>query len=221
MENEKATSEPSVKLDGLYLFKEGMSTWFDPSSGQAIPVTVLRYESHVVSQIKNKAKDGYDAAQVVIGQKSLKSANKAVLGHLKASGLQKPGLAIKEIRISEPNEALQVGSKVSIESLKAGDIVKVIGKSKGKGFAGSVKRFGFAGGPMSHGSKFHRQPGSGGNRTWPGRVMPGKKFPGHLGSQTVNIKNLKVVKVDPENNVVLIKGSVPGGRNTLLGVFRS
>jgi large subunit ribosomal protein L3 len=221
MENEKTANQPGVQLDGLYLFKEGMSTWFDSDSGQAIPVTVMRYEPHVVSQIKDKAKDGYNAAQVTIGQKTLKSADKAALGHLKASGLQKPGLATKEIPILAPDEAIQVGVKVLIDSLKAGDVVKVIGQSKGKGFAGSVKRFGFAGGPMSHGSKFHRQPGSSGNRTWPGRVMPGKKFPGHLGAKTIHVKNLKVVKVDSENNVVLIKGSVPGGRNTLVGVFRS
>jgi len=222
MGNENTANQSSVVfLDGLYLFKEGMSTWFDSKTGQAIPVTVLRYESHVVSQIKNKTTDGYDAAQVTIGQRAAKSANRATLGHLKASGLVKPGIATREILLKQPVESLQVGSRVAIESLKAGDTVKVIGQSKGKGFAGSVKRFGFAGGPMSHGSKFHRQPGSSGNRTWPGRVMPGKKFPGHLGNETAHIKNLKILRVDPENNVVLIKGAVPGGRNALVAVFRS
>lgn len=221
MENENTQDQSGVSLGGLYLFKEGMSTWFDSKSGRAVPVTVMRYESHVVTQIKDKSNDGYNAAQVTIGQRAPKKADRAILGHVKAAGLQKPGIVIKEILLENPVDSLQVGSRITIESLKSGDVVKVIGQSKGKGFAGSVKRYGFAGGPMSHGSKFHRQPGSSGNRTWPGRVMPGKKFPGHMGAKTTHVKNLEVVKVDAENNVVLIRGAVPGGRNTLVAVFRS
>lgn len=219
-ENTQTSSSP-VSLDGLYLFKEGMSTWFDNDKGLAVPVTVMRYEPHTVTQVKFKDSDGYNAAQVAVGHKAAKHADKATLGHLKAAGLQKAAKVTREISLESPIENLAVGMVIAIDSLKAGDTVKVIGQSKGKGFAGSVKRYGFAGGPMTHGSKFHRQPGSSGNRTWPGRVMPGKKFPGHMGAKTAHIKNLEIVKVDAENNVVLIKGAVPGGRNTLVGVFRS
>jgi large subunit ribosomal protein L3 len=220
MESENTLNQSGITLNGLYLFKEGMSTWFDPSSSRAIPVTVMRYETHTVTQIKFKDKDGYNAAQVAVGQKAPKNSDRATLGHIKASGLQKPGFIMKEISLSQPVEDLKVGCRIDISSLKSGDLVKVIGLSKGKGFAGSVKRYGFAGGPMSHGSKFHRQPGSSGNRTWPGRVMPGKKFPGHMGAKTTHVKNLEIVKVDTENNVILIKGAVPGSRHSLVAVFR-
>ncbi|RYZ78363.1 MAG: 50S ribosomal protein L3, partial [Proteobacteria bacterium] len=109
---------------------------------------------------------------------------------------------------------------ISIDSLVKGDIVRITSRSKGKGFAGSVKRWGFAGGPASHGSKFHRQPGSSGNRTWPGRVMPGKKFPGHLGDETVTVRNVRVVDVLAAEGVVLVKGPVPGSRNTLVKLVK-
>lgn len=215
-----SSSIKQVKLNGLYLYKEGMSTWFDAEKGLAIPVTVLKYEPHYITQLKTKDKEGYFAAQVSVGLKSLKHASLPLKGHLKSSGVAKSVKTIKEITL-QGSEDLTVGEQVSIDSFQPGDLVKVIGESKGKGFAGSVKRYGFAGGPASHGSKFHRQPGSSGNRTWPGRVMPGKKFPGHMGAKTTHVKNLQIVKVDHENNVVLIKGAIPGGRNSLVGIFRS
>lgn len=213
-------NEDSVKLNGLFLFKEGMTTWFDSDKGLAIPVTVLRFEPHTITQVKTKENDGYQAAQVSVGLKAAKGATKSQLAHLKKSNIEKNIMLAKELRLDDVAN-LAVGKSVSIDSLKAGDIVSVVGKSKGKGFAGSVKRYGFAGGPMSHGSKFHRQPGSSGNRTWPGRVMPGKKFPGHMGAKTSHTKNLEIIKIDVENNVVLIKGAVPGGRNTMITVIRS
>lgn len=213
-------NDNSVQLNGLFLIKEGMSTWFDAEKGLAIPVTVLRYEPHTITQLKTKENDGYKAAQIGVGLKAVKGASKSLLAHLKKSNIEKNVIISKEIRLDDLSN-LEVGKFVSINSLKAGDIVSVIGKSKGKGFAGSVKRYGFAGGPMSHGSKFHRQPGSSGNRTWPGRVMPGKKFPGHMGAKTAHTKNLQIINIDVENNVVLIKGAVPGGRNTMVTVIRS
>ena len=112
------------------------------------------------------------------------------------------------------------GDTVSINSLIKGDVVKITSKSKGHGFQGSVRRWNFAGGPATHGSKFHRRPGSSGNRTWPGRVMPGKKFPGHWGDETITVKNVVVVDVLPNEGVVLVKGPVPGSKNTLVRLVK-
>ncbi len=218
IENQESL-KAEVRLGGLYFYKEGMSTWFDEQTRTATAATVLRLEPTVITQIKTISTDGYDAVQLAIGSKSDKNANAALLGHIKSSGMQKAPRILKEVRQAAP-EGAEVGSKISIDSLVVGDNVKVIGVSKGKGFAGSVKRYGFAGGPASHGSKFHRQPGSSGNRTWPGRVMPGKKFPGHMGAKTVQTKNLKVLKIDVENGYIVISGAVPGARNSLVAVFR-
>lgn len=214
----KSEQSVDVKLNGLYAFKEGMATVYN-EQGEAIPVTILRYEPWVVSQIKTKEADGYSSVQVAKIKSSAKNSSKAQLGHLKASGLEVGAQLIKEIRQEIP-EGLSLGATVSIESLKKGDTVKVTSRSKGKGFAGSVKRWNFAGGPAAHGSKFHRRPGSSGNRTWPGRVMPGKKFPGHLGDETVTLKGVTVVDVIPSENVVVLKGPVPGARNTLVKLVR-
>lgn len=208
----------SLKLNGLFAFKEGMATVYN-EQGEAIPVTVLRYEPWFVSQIKTNDVDGYEAIQVACTPKKAKNSNKAEQGHLKDAGFENGAQFVKELRQAAP-EGLKVGAQVSIDSLAAGDIVKMTSKSKGKGFAGSVKRWGFAGGPASHGSKFHRRPGSSGNRTWPGRVMPGKKFPGHLGAENVTVKNVEIVQIIAEENVVLVKGPVPGARNTLVKLVR-
>jgi large subunit ribosomal protein L3 len=208
----------SLKLNGLFAFKEGMATVYN-EQGEAIPVTVLRYEPWFVSQIKTNDVDGYEAIQVACTPKKAKNSNKAEQGHLKDAGFENGAQFVKELRQAAP-EGLKVGAQVSIDSLAAGDVVKMTSKSKGKGFAGSVKRWGFAGGPASHGSKFHRRPGSSGNRTWPGRVMPGKKFPGHLGAENVTVKNVEIVQIIAEENVVLVKGPVPGARNTLVKLVR-
>lgn len=208
----------SLKLNGLFAFKEGMATVYN-EQGEAIPVTVLRYEPWFVSQIKTNDVDGYEAIQVACTPKKAKNSNKAEQGHLKDAGFENGAQFVKELRQTAP-EGLKVGAQVSIDSLAAGDVVKMTSKSKGKGFAGSVKRWGFAGGPASHGSKFHRRPGSSGNRTWPGRVMPGKKFPGHLGAENVTVKNVEIVQVLADENVLLVKGPVPGARNTLVKLVR-
>ena len=117
-------------------------------------------------------------------------------------------------------EGVSIGTAVSIDSLNKGDVVRITSRSKGKGFQGSIRRWNFAGGPATHGSKFHRKPGSSGNRTWPGRVMPGKKFPGHWGDETVTVKSVKIVDVLPQEGVVLVKGPVPGARNSLVRLVR-
>lgn len=213
----KEASSGAVKLNGLYAFKEGMATVYN-DKGEAVPVTVLRYEPWYVSQIKTQAKDGYDAIQIACRPLKKKNGSEAVRNHFKAAGFENGAQLAREVR--QNLDGVSVGAQVAIDSLAKGEFVKITGRSKGHGFAGSVKRWSFAGGPMTHGSKFHRRPGSGGNRTWPGRVMPGKKFPGHYGDETVTVKNVEIVDVIPAENVVLVKGPVPGARNSLVQLVR-
>jgi len=207
-----------LKLNGLFAFKEGMATIYN-EQGEAVPVTVLRYEPWVVSQIKTEDKDGYTAVQVACRPKKAKNSSKAEEGHFKKAGLETGAQFVKELRQDLPAD-VKLGAQVSIESLNVGDFVKLTGTSKGHGFTGVMKRWNFAGGPAAHGSKFHRRPGSSGNRTWPGRVMPGKKFPGHYGDETITVRNVQVVQVLPEENVLMVKGPVPGARNSLVRLVR-
>lgn len=207
-----------VKLTGIYAHKVGMSSIYS-DNGESIPVTVLKMEPWVVSQVKTKEKDGYAAVQIASRAKRAGNSSQAEKGHLSKAGFENGAYFVKEIRQDLP-EGVQVGQRVSIESLAKGDVVRITSRSKGKGFAGSVKRHNFAGGPAAHGSKFHRQPGSSGNRTWPGRVMPGKRFPGHLGDDVVTVRNVKIVDVLPEEGVLLVKGPVPGSRHTLVKLVK-
>jgi len=207
-----------AKLGGLYAFKEGMATVFN-EQGEAVPVTVLRYEPWVVSQIKTAAKDGYSAIQIACRPKKAKNSHKSEVGHLKGAGFETGAAFLRELKQEVPAD-VTVGTKVSIESLAKGDTVKITGLSKGKGFQGSLRRWNFQGGPATHGSHFHRQPGSSGNRTWPGRVMPGKKFPGHWGDETITVKSVKIVDVLPSEGVVMVKGPVPGARNSLVRLVK-
>lgn len=215
---ENSASENALKLNGIFAFKEGMSTVYN-DQGEAVPVTVLRYEPWVISQIKTNDKDGYEAVQVACHPKKAKNSTKAEKGHLAPAGFENGAQFVKELRQALP-EGASLGAQVSIESLAKGDFVKITSKSKGKGFAGSVKRWGFAGGPATHGSHFHRRPGSSGNRTWPGRVMPGKKFPGQLGNENVTVKNVEIIEINTAESVLLVKGPVPGARNTLVKLVR-
>ncbi len=209
------SSSPSgVKLQGLFAFKEGMTTVYN-DKGEAVPVTVLRYEPWVVTQVKTIENDGYTSIQVGCRPRKAKNTNLAEKGHLKGAGFENGAQWVREVRQALP-DGVAVGQKVSIDSLALGDIVRITGTSKGRGFQGSQRRWNFAGGPASHGSKFHRRPGSVGNRTWPGRVMPGKKFPGHWGDETISVKNVKVVGVLPTEGVLLVKGPVPGARNSIV-----
>ncbi|MBX2995861.1 MAG: 50S ribosomal protein L3 [Bdellovibrionaceae bacterium] len=213
-----AASSGELKLAGLYAFKEGMATVYN-DQGEAVPVTILRYEPWFVSQIKTEQTDGYTALQVACRPRKAKNTNKAEKTHLAGAGFENGAQFVREIRQEIPADA-KVGARVSIESLTKGDEIRITGRSKGRGFQGSVRRWNFAGGPASHGSKFHRRPGSSGNRTWPGRVMPGKKFPGHWGDETVTVKNVVVVDVLPAEGVVMVKGPVPGARNSLVKLVR-
>ncbi len=219
---EVKTSSAGIKLRGLFLKKVGMTSVFGPA-GEMIPVTVLKMDQWVVSQLKTNEKDGYTAVQIASGPKKAVRTSNAERGHLKKAGFENGAQFIREIRYDEAKDQpadVKVGSKITIDTFAIGDVVKITSVSKGKGFAGSIKRYHFAGGPASHGSKFHRQPGSSGNRTWPGRVMPGKKFPGHMGSQTTTVNNVKVVDVLHDENVILVKGPVPGARNTLVQLVK-
>ena len=206
----------TIKLNGLYLFKKSMSSVYN-EKGVAIPVTVLKYQPNLVSQVKTEERDGYQAVQVACSPRRKSSA--AERGHLKLSGMENGACVIKEIRQSLP-EGINVGQRVEIESLEKGDRVNVIGYSKGRGFSGVVKRWGFRGGPASHGSGFHRRPGSIGNCEDPGRVMPGRKMPGHFGVDRVTVPKTSVVDVIPDENVVLVKGPVPGAFNSLVQVMK-
>ena len=213
---QKASTQ--VKLNGLFAIKEAMTTVFS-ESGEAIPVTVLRFDPLVITQIKTKEKDGYAALQIAGQPKKSKNSSKAEKGHFHKSGLEGGARFVQEIRQEIPGDA-KVGAVVSIESFAKGDVLRVRGTSKGRGFQGSIRRHNFAGGPAAHGSKFHRRPGSVGNRTWPGRVMPGKKFPGHWGDETITVKNVKVVDVLKDDGVILVKGPVPGARNSLVSLVK-
>lgn len=213
---EKQTEGKSqvATLDGLFVFKVGMSAIFE--DGERIPVTVLRYEPMVVSQVKNQQTDGYEAVQLAFVPDRASQTNRATKTLLSKVGFENGAKFVRELRSKKPISDLAVGAKIGIESLKKGDVVKVTGPSRGRGFQGPVRRWNFNGGPASHGSGFHRKPGSVGNRTWPGRVMPGKRMAGRWGNEISTIRNVQVVDVILEESVVLVKGAVPGARNTLV-----
>lgn len=217
MSEEKSAEQNTTtgcELNSLYAFKLGMTTYYD-DKGESIAATLLKYEPLVVSQLKTEEKDGYSAIQVAFKPKREKRTAKSEKTHLKPAGFENGAYFVREIRQSIP-EGLAVGTKVSLSSLKVGDTIKATARSKGRGFAGVVRRWGNAGGPESHGSGFHRRPGSIGNRTWPGRVMPGKKFPGHLGDETVTVKSIRVIDVLADENIIVVGGPIPGAENSLV-----
>ena len=211
---EKVAKATGMELNGLYAFKVGMSAVFE--EGERIPVTVLKYEPMVVSQVKTKATDGYEALQVAFVPDRASQTNNAAKTSMAKAGFENGAQFVREFRMDKMPEGAAAGTKIALETLKKGDMVKVTGLSRGRGFQGPVRRWNFAGGPATHGSGFHRKPGSVGNRTWPGRVMPGKRMAGQWGDETITIRGLKIVEIIPEENVVLIRGSVPGARNSLL-----
>ena len=207
-----------LKLDGLYAFKVGMSSVYS-EAGKNIPVTVLKYEPWFVSQVKTQEKDGYEAVQIACRPKKSKNTLASEKGHLKDTPFENGASLVREIRQS--SEGVSVGTPVSLSSLEKGQSVKVSGVTKGRGFAGVMKRYGFGGGPASHGSGFHRRPGSMGNCTFPGRIMPGKKMPGHYGAVKKTTKNVQIVDVIENENVILVKGPVPGSRNSMVQLVRA
>mgnify|MGYP000604227375 CR=1 FL=1 len=203
---------------GLLGNKIGMTQIFD-ESGNIIPVTILKVGPCIVTQIKTVLTDGYNAIQIGYGTVSNKSLTQPELGHLQKSNIQ-PLKYLKEFRVNDPEE-FEVGQVLNVESLAAGQLIDVTGKSTGKGFAGLQKRHNFTRGPMTHGSKNHRAPGSIGMGTTPGRVLPGKKMAGQLGNKIATIKKLKVIQFNLEENILVIKGSVPGKPGNLLSIVPS
>jgi len=203
---------------GLLGNKIGMTQIFD-ESGNIIPVTILKVGPCVVTQVKMKSKDGYDSIQIGYGNVSSKSLTQPELGHLQKSNIQ-PLKYLKEFRTTEEDE-FSIGQVLNVDSFSPGEFVNVRGKSIGKGFAGLQKRHNFTRGPMTHGSKNHRAPGSIGMGTTPGRVLPGKKMAGQLGNKITTIKKLKVIQINSEENILVIKGSVPGKPGNLLSIVSS
>lgn len=204
-------------LDGLLGKKLGMTQVFDPS-GRALAVTVIETGPCVVTQLRTRESDGYSSVQLGFG--TAKRLNRPQAGHLRASGANSRHL--REFR-TDGNGDLTVGQTVTAAAIfKAGDAVDVTGQSKGKGFAGVVKRHNFAGGPKTHGqSDRWRAPGSVGAGTTPGRVFKGLKMAGHMGNERVTVQNLRVVDVDVERNLVLIAGAVPGANGGLVTIRQS
>ena len=200
---------------GLIAKKIGMTQIFD-ENGAVIPVTVLEAGPCTVVQIKNEETDGYKAVQLGFGDVKDKKVIKPIKGHFNKAKLA-PKKHLREFRLDNI-EGFKVGNEIKADIFQAEDIVDIQGVSKGKGFQGVIKRHGQQRGPMGHGSMYHRRPGSMGACATPGRVFKGKKLPGHMGHVTVTIQNLRVVRVDLDKNVILVKGSVPGPKGAILKV---
>ena len=204
-------------MKGILGRKLGMTQVFT-KSGKLIPVTVIEVEPNVVTQIKTMENDGYEAIQLGFDTKREKLATKASVGITKKANTT-PKRFFKEIRGVDIN-AYTLGQEISADIFTEGEVVDVTGTSKGKGFQGVIKRHNQSRGPMGHGSHYHRGPGSMGTMR-PMRVFKGKKLPGHMGTLTVTIQNLEIVSVDVENNIILVKGNVPGAKNSLVTIKTS
>ena len=203
---------------GLLGNKIGMTQIFD-EFGNIIPITILKVGPCIVTQIKTKIRDGYDSIQIGYENVSSKSLTQPELGHLQKSNIQ-PLKYLKEFRVDN-NHEFEVGQILNVDLFSPGEFINVRGKSIGKGFSGLQKRHNFTRGPMTHGSKNHRAPGSIGMGTTPGRVLPGKKMAGQLGNKITTIQKLKVIQINSEENILVIKGSVPGKPGNLLSIIPS
>ncbi len=195
--------------------KVGMTQIFD-EKGNVIPVTVIEAGPCSVIQVKTVETDGYDAVQLGFGTVKEHKVNKPDKGHFTKAKLT-PKKYLREFRLSDVSN-VKVGDEIKADVFTEGELVDIQGITKGKGFQGVIKRHGQSRGPMGHGSMYHRRPGSMGSTSTPGRVFKGKKLPGHMGKNTVTIQNLKVVRVDLDKNVILVKGSVPGNKGVILKI---
>jgi large subunit ribosomal protein L3 len=200
---------------GLVGKKLGMTSMFAPN-GKYIPVTVLKVGPCVVTQIKKEQTDGYKALQLGFGSKESRKTTKPLQGHFEKSG---GGCyaTLKEVGVEDPDK-YAVGQAIGPEIFAIGEKVNVTGTTKGRGFSGVMKRHGFAGGRMTHGCKNHRVPGSIGCSAWPSKVIKGKRMPGQFGVETKTIRNLEVVDIRPEENLILLKGPIPGARSEIVTI---
>ena len=199
-------------MKGILGRKIGMTEKFT-TDGKVIPVTVISVEPNVITQIKTVDTDGYNAIQLGVVDKKEKHATKQEIGHAKKAGVA-PKRFLKEIRV-EDTTTYELGSAIKADTFEAGEKVDVTGTSKGKGFAGVIKRHNQSRGPETHGSRYHRRPGSMGTMR-PMRVLKGKKLAGHMGSETVTIQNLEIIEVNVNDNYILVSGNVPGAKNSLV-----
>ncbi len=203
---------------GIVGKKLGMTQVFD-AQGRVVPVTVIEAGPCTIVQRKTKQDDGYDAVQLGYGQKKAHRVNKPMLGHFQKAG-KGAFAALRELRV-DSESPLEVGNEVRVDIFQEGDYVDVTGQTKGRGFAGVVKRWGFKGGRATHGSMFHRAPGSIGGSSWPSRVIKNMKMGGHYGNERVTVLNLRVVAIQPEKNLLLVRGAVPGAKNSLVFIRRA
>ena len=202
---------------GIVGRKIGMTRIFT-EDGVSVPVTVLDVSNNRVTMVKTVETDGYNAIQVAFGSKKPTRVSKPLAGHFAKAGVE-AGSMLKEFHIeAEQIAEFKPGMALKAEMFTEGQKVDVTGTSKGKGFAGVMKRYGFAGGPGGHGAHFHRAPGSVGMCATPSRVLKGMRLPGHMGCDTVTVKNLTVMRVDEEQNLILVKGAIPGGKNGIVRV---
>ncbi|QTJ49373.1 50S ribosomal protein L3 [Dolosigranulum pigrum] len=200
---------------GILGKKVGMTQVFT-ESGELVPVTVIEAKPNVVLQVKTVETDGYNAVQLGFDDKRNVLSNQPEQGHVKKADTS-PKRFIREIRDAELGD-VEVGSEITVETFKQGDIIDVTGTSKGKGFQGVIKRHNQSRGPETHGSRYHRRPGSMGQAADPARVFKGKKLPGRMGGQTTTIQNLEIVRVDANKNVILVKGNVPGPKKSMVEI---
>ena len=205
-------------VKGIFGRKLGMTQVFS-ESGNVLPVTVIEAGPCIVVQKKTLDNDGYNVLQLGYFEKKEKRLNKPQKGHFKRHNAT-PCVYLKEFEVDNI-EDYKEGDRIVVDMFKPGDFVDVTGVSKGKGFAGVVKRWGFSGGPAAHGSMFHKSPGSIGASATPSRVFKGRKMPGRLGGKRVTVQNIQVVEVKPDKNIILLKGAVPGSRNGIITIKSS
>nr|WP_300461914.1 50S ribosomal protein L3 [Desulfobacula sp.] len=198
--------------------KIGMTNVFS-ADGKLVPVTVVQVGPCVVTQVKTKESDGYNALQLGFDERPVGKLNKPIAGHLKKS-TEKGFRVLREFRTDDA-QTVEAGTTLEINMFSIGDKVNVSGISKGRGFQGTIKRHGFSRGPETHGSRNHRKPGSIGNSAWPGKVFKGKKLPGHMGTNRETVKNLTIVDIRHDDNLLLIKGPVPGFKTGILEVKKT
>jgi large subunit ribosomal protein L3 len=207
-------------VNGIIGKKLGMTQIFAPD-GTVTPVTVIKAGPCVVVQRKTVSTDGYDAVQLgFVEEKAPKRINKPMKGHFEKAGIP-PTRILREFRLEDSGDGINVGDKVLVDQFSENDTIDVIGTSKGRGFAGFIKRHGFAGGRSSHGSMFHRAPGSIGASAYPSRVIKGTRMAGHMGVERKTIKNLRVMKVNTEENILFVRGAVPGPNGAYVLIKKS